>query len=101
MDDRNGRRQYDRGYQQTPSNEAPLHRAPPAGKVACRELHSPEFCSQARSSGLAMKIDEKVPTTIPITRASENPCSTAPPNRNSANAVSSVSPEVRMVRLKV
>src|SRR4051812_3208411 len=101
MDDRNGRGQYDRGHQQTPSNQAPLHRAPPAGKAACRELHSAEFRSQARSSGLAMKMEEKVPTTIPITRASENPRSTAPPNRKSANAVSSVSPEVRMVRLRV
>src|SRR3954447_22737512 len=101
MGDRNNRGRYDGGYQQTPSNEAPLHRAPPAGKVACRELHSPEVCSQARSSGLAMKIEEKVPITIPITSASENPCSTAPPKRNSANAVSSVRLEVRIVRLRV
>ena len=46
-----------------------------------------------------MNIEENVPTMIPITRASENPCNTGPPNKSSERAVSSVSPEVRMVRL--
>jgi len=48
-----------------------------------------------------MKIDEKVPTTIPITSASENPRSTGPPNTSNESAASSVSPEVNTVRLNV
>ena len=37
----------------------------------------------------------------PITSTSEKPCSTGPPNSRSDKAVSSVNPEVRMVRLRV
>src|SRR6266850_2887258 len=68
----------------------PVHRLPP-------EIHR----SHATRIGLATKIDEYVPTTIPATSAKENPCRTAPPNSSSERAVSRVKPDVRTVRLSV
>ena len=88
----------------TGSNEVLVsaeHCKPPEGKDTCGALHPARHRSQASRIGLAMKIDEKVPTTIPITSASENPRNTGPPKRNSERAVSSVSPEVKTVRLSV
>jgi hypothetical protein len=51
--------------------------------------------------GLAMKIDEYVPTMIPTTSANENPLNTCPPNKKSDKAVNNVNPDVRTVRLSV
>lgn len=48
-----------------------------------------------------MKIEENVPTAIPITRTRENPCRTGPPKNNRESAVRKVKPEVRTVRLSV
>src|ERR1700681_2715761 len=59
-----------------------------------------KFCQNTRI-GLAMKIDEYVPTIIPTTRANEKLFSTWPPNKNSDMAVKNVRPLVRMVRLSV
>src|SRR5439155_10273208 len=57
--------------------------------------------SQKRMMGEAMKIDEYVPTMIPIRRTNENPRSTSPPRRNRATTTIQVSPEVIRVRESV
>src|SRR6266849_9447483 len=61
---------------------------------------SNQLC-QNRTIGLATNTDEYVPMIMPTTSANENPCSTAPPNRNSAMTVRNVRPDVMMVRLRV
>src|SRR6266446_9746513 len=63
-------------------------------------LESRKFCQNTRI-GLAMKIDEYVPTIIPTTRAKAKLFSTCPPNRNSDRAVNNVNPLVRIVLLNV
>src|SRR5690606_12006510 len=50
-------------------------------------------CHQSRI-GLAMKIDEYVPTMTPTTRANEKPRRTSPPKINRHNTAANVSPEV-------
>src|SRR5262249_60135849 len=73
--DREPARQHDRRNEDASTQECPIHRAPPSLSVAalraCRTLTP---CSHASRIGLAMKIEENVPTTIPITSTSENPC---------------------------
>jgi hypothetical protein len=51
--------------------------------------------------GAATAIDEYVPIMMPTTRAKENPLSTSPPKRYNESTVRKVSPEVRIVRLRV
>jgi hypothetical protein len=70
-----------------------------AGREVLRLL-SVRFCQKTRI-GLAINIDEYVPTIIPTTNANENPLSTCPPNKNREMAVKKVSPEVSTVRLSV
>lgn len=48
-----------------------------------------------------IKMEEKVPTMMPITNARENPRNTDPPKKSRDKAVSRVRPEVRIVRLRV
>src|SRR5262245_30693628 len=54
-----------------------------------------------RRIGLAMYIDEYVPTMMPTTSTNENGLRASPPNRKSARTVSQVRPEVMSVRLSV
>src|SRR5215467_11612828 len=91
--------QHDRKDQQGFLDERAIHRTPPAKEFEV--LHRVCPCSSHSRIGLATKIDEKVPTTIPMTSARENPRKTWPPKRSSATAVSSVNPEVSTVRLSV
>jgi hypothetical protein len=62
-----------------------------------------EFTKSCQNTriGLATKIEEYVPTVIPITKAKEKPLNTSPPKKNSESAVSRVRPLVKMVRLRV
>src|SRR5204862_247395 len=99
--DREDAHQHHREDQQASADEGSIHCTPPAGRTVCRLVTRSASCPQASRIGLAMKIDEQVPTMIPTTRTSENPCSTGPPKRSSASAVSSVNPEVSTVRLRV
>src|SRR5205823_2383904 len=61
---------------------------------------SRKSCQKIRI-GLAINIDEYVPTMMPTTSAKENPLRTCPPKRYSDTAVRNVSPDVKMVRLNV
>src|SRR5258708_67754 len=72
------------------------------GAIAAPDfLRSSNQLCQNRTIGLAMNTDEYVPMMMPTTSANENPCSTAPPNRNRAITVRNVRPDVMMVRLSV
>jgi hypothetical protein len=70
------------------------------GTGAFDPLESRKFCQNTRI-GLAMKIEEYVPTKIPTTKAKEKLFNTWPPNKNSAMAVKNVRPLDMMVRLNV
>jgi hypothetical protein len=70
------------------------------GTGAFDPRESRKFCQNTRI-GLAMKIEEYVPTKIPTTKAKEKLFNTWPPNKNSAMAVKKVRPLDMTVRLKV
>lgn len=57
--------------------------------------------SKSKTTGAAMKIDENVPTPIPIKSANENPRSTSPPNINNIITTIKVVPDVNRVLLNV
>src|SRR5439155_7439472 len=85
----------------------PLRTGSLAGLSLDGAIAAPDFfrssnqSCQNRTIGLAINTDEYVPMMMPTTSANENPCSTAPPKRNSAITVRNVRPDVMMVRLRV
>src|SRR6266404_4353672 len=82
-------------------------RAPPRVPLLSNAITLPLFalrshhCCHTTTMGAAIAIDEYVPIKIPTVRAKENPRKTSPPKKNKHNTVTKVSPEVKIVLLKV
>jgi len=70
-------------------------------EVFSKAAACPYRVCQNTNTGLAIANEEYVPIITPMTNVKANPWMTSPPNKYSDKTARKVSPEVRIVRLRV